>query len=132
MTVGGAIANDIHGKNHHAVGSWGDHVDAITLATPARGVMVVGPDTHPEVFWATVGGAGLTGIIVDATFRMQRIETAMISADTDKTENVDDVMSLMSSGDDGLRILGRLDRSVLDRSMARTLGTRAGSVRPRR
>jgi decaprenylphospho-beta-D-ribofuranose 2-oxidase len=138
VTVGGAIGNDIHGKNHHGAGSWCNHVTSITLATPAHGVVTVGPDDDPDLFWATAGGVGLTGVILDATFRLERIETSHIMVDTDRTENLDDVMALMSEGDDeyefsvawiDLLSTGRnLGRSVLERGrLARLdeLGARA-------
>lgn len=125
VTVGGAIANDIHGKNHHMVGSWGSHVISMTLATPALGVVTVTPEQDGDLFWATVGGSGLTGIIIDATFHMHRIPTSTIMADTDKTTNVEDVMDLMSRGDadyeysvawiDLSATGARLGRSVLER-----------------
>ncbi|MBS1849153.1 MAG: FAD-binding oxidoreductase [Actinobacteria bacterium] len=125
VTVGGAIANDIHGKNHHSAGSWGRHVTAMTLVTPANGIVTVAPDSDPDLFWATIGGIGLTGIIVDATFRMHRISTSTILADTDKTPDAQSVMDLMTTGDadyeysvawiDLSSTGSKLGRSVLDR-----------------
>ena len=99
VTVGGAIASDIHGKNHHKVGSWCDAVDAITIVTPAHGRRRITPATDPELFWATAGGMGLTGIIVDATFRLTPIETSRLSVDTDRTPDLDTTLQLMESGD---------------------------------
>lgn len=99
VTVGGAIASDIHGKNHHKAGSWCDAVEAITLVTPADGLRVITPKSDPELFWATAGGMGLTGIIVDATFRLNRIETSRLSVDTDRTPDLDTTLDLMESGD---------------------------------
>ena len=99
VTVGGAIASDIHGKNHHKAGSWCDAVEAITLVTPADGRRVITPKTDPELFWATAGGMGLTGIILDATFRLRRIETSRLTVDTDRTPDLDTTLQLMESGD---------------------------------
>jgi decaprenylphospho-beta-D-ribofuranose 2-oxidase len=99
VTVGGAIASDIHGKNHHTVGSWCDAVEAITIVTPAGGRRVITPKSDAELFWATAGGMGLTGIIVDATFRLSRIETSRLSVDTDRTPDLDTTLDLMESGD---------------------------------
>lgn len=101
VTVGGAIASDIHGKNHHRVGSWCDAVEAMTLVTPAGGRQVVGPDRDPDLFWATAGGMGLTGLILDATFRLRRIETSLLSVDTDRTPDLDTTLALMEAGDHG-------------------------------
>lgn len=101
VTVGGAIASDIHGKNHHKAGSWCDAVEAITLVTPAHGRRTITPKSDPDLFWATAGGMGLTGVIVDATFRLNRIETSRLSVDTDRTPDLDTTLQLMEAGDHG-------------------------------
>ncbi|HZY09035.1 MAG TPA: FAD-binding oxidoreductase, partial [Ilumatobacteraceae bacterium] len=62
VTIGGAIASDIHGKNHHVDGSLGAHVEAITLMLADGSTTIVGPENDPALFWATVGGMGLTGV----------------------------------------------------------------------
>jgi FAD/FMN-containing dehydrogenase len=66
ITVGGAIANDIHGKNHHLRGCFGDHVRKLTLLRTDGDIIECGPELRPEWFAATVGGMGLTGLIVAA------------------------------------------------------------------
>ncbi len=99
VTVGGAIACDIHGKNHHTAGSWCNAVEAITLVTPGAPPRRITPESDPELFWATAGGMGLTGVIVDATFRLHRIETSLLSVDTDRTPDLDTTLALMESGD---------------------------------
>lgn len=102
VTVGGAIAADIHGKNHHVDGSFGRHVTAITLATPI-GIRSIGPSEDADLFWATVGGMGLTGVIIDATIRLLPIETAYVRVDTDRCRDLDDVMGRMEAGDAAYR-----------------------------
>lgn len=74
VTVGGAIANDVHGKNHHAQGSFGEHVSRLTLVRTDGEVFDCGPDLRPDWFAATVGGLGLTGIITRATLRLRRVQ----------------------------------------------------------
>jgi decaprenylphospho-beta-D-ribofuranose 2-oxidase len=101
VTVGGAIAADIHGKNHHHAGSWCNHVLSLTLALPGGQVVQVGPDRDPDLFWATAGGMGLTGLVLEATFRCLAIETSRLMVDTDRTADLDEVMALMDQGDAG-------------------------------
>lgn len=103
VTVGGAIACDVHGKSHHADGSFAEHVLAMTLLTPTGELLDLTPDGTPEYFWATAGGVGLTGVILTATLRLPRIETAVFVVDTDRTKNLDEVMRLQSEEDDRYR-----------------------------
>lgn len=97
ITVGGAIAADIHGKNHHCDGSFGSHVVEISLIDGTGELRVLRP-ADPE-FWATIGGMGLTGVIVSATFTVIPIQTSYISVDTERCKNLDDVMSRMIERD---------------------------------
>ena len=102
VTVGGAIACDIHGKNHHSAGSFGKHVRSMDLLTAdgqIRHLTPTGEDS--ELFWATVGGNGLTGIILRATIEMTPTETAYFIADGDATKGLDETVAFHSDGSEG-------------------------------
>ncbi|MBT6038234.1 MAG: FAD-binding oxidoreductase [Halieaceae bacterium] len=82
VTVGGAIANDVHGKNHHIVGSFGDHVQRLTLIRTDGEVTQCGPDERAAWFAATVGGLGLTGVITQAEIQLRRVSGPWLETDT--------------------------------------------------
>ncbi len=91
VTLGGMIAADVHGKNHHVAGSFGAHVAWIDLAT-ADGVIRCSPTDHAELFAATIGGMGLTGVILRAAFRMTPVETGWIRQRTIAAPGLDAAM----------------------------------------
>ncbi len=97
VTVGGAIASDIHGKNHHFDGSFGQHVRSITVMLSSGEVVDLSPQQNPAWFWATVGGMGLTGVILSATISMLKIETSRVQVETVRLENFDAVCAAMGS-----------------------------------
>ncbi len=99
VTIGGAIACDIHGKNHHSAGSFGNHVRSMDLLTANGEIRYLTPDGEDsELFWATVGGNGLTGIVLRATIEMTPTETAYFIADGDITSTLDETIALHSDG----------------------------------
>ena len=99
VTIGGAIACDIHGKNHHSAGSFGNHVRSMDLLTADGQIRHLTPSgEESELFWSTVGGNGLTGIIVRATIEMTPTETAYFIADGDVTAGLDETIALHSDG----------------------------------
>ncbi|HEV7759425.1 MAG TPA: FAD-binding oxidoreductase [Acidimicrobiales bacterium] len=101
VTVGGAIACDIHGKNHHKAGSFGNHVRSIELLIADGSVRTLTPDgAESDLFWATVGGVGLTGIILRATVAMTRTESAYFVADLERTADLDETIERFSDGSD--------------------------------
>jgi decaprenylphospho-beta-D-ribofuranose 2-oxidase len=99
VTVGGAIACDVHGKSHHVAGSFGRQVVDLDLVLASGETRTVGPDRDPELFWATVGGLGLTGVVTAATLRTIPVETAYAEVTTQRLGNLDEVMREMREGD---------------------------------
>ncbi len=130
VTVGGAVAADIHGKNHHTEGSFCTHVTEITLQTASGERLVVGPDRQPEIFWATAGGMGLTGVVLDATFRLLPIETSRIRVDTERCSDLDDLMSRMAARDHEYRYsVAWIDCLARGKSLGRSVLTRGDHAR---
>jgi decaprenylphospho-beta-D-ribofuranose 2-oxidase len=146
VTVGGAIAADIHGKNHHVDGSIGRHIVAMDLLGADGTIRSLTPES--ELFWATVGGMGLTGLVLRATLRMTRVESAYCLVDTERCADLDDLLGRMAEGDhrytysvawiDCLARGSSLGRSVLTRGwsatvdqLPRTLRDRALEFRPK-
>ncbi|HXP19951.1 MAG TPA: FAD-binding oxidoreductase [Streptosporangiaceae bacterium] len=132
VTVGGAIAADVHGKNHHAAGSFARHVESFDLLMADGDVRTVTPEASPELFWATAGGMGLTGIILRATVRLKKVETSRLVVDTVRTADIDETMAYLSATDkdydytvawtDCLAAGGSLGRSVITSGDFATIG----------
>lgn len=101
VTVGGAIANDIHGKNHHVLGSFGDHVLGLRLARTDGTVIDCGPGLQPGWFAATVGGIGLTGVIVEAELQLRRVSGPWLVTDAVPYRNLDEFFHLADSSEAG-------------------------------
>ena len=90
VTLGGAVANDVHGKNHHGAGTFGCHVRAIGLQRSDRGVLVIGPDLDPGLFAATIGGLGLTGLILWVDLQLDPIRSSDFEVETRRLAGLDD------------------------------------------
>jgi decaprenylphospho-beta-D-ribofuranose 2-oxidase len=124
VTVGGAIAADVHGKNHHVKGSFCDHVRSMRLQLPHGDVVAIGPDADPELFWATAGGMGLTGTVVDATFACPPIGSSRLLVDTDRAADLDEVLELMEGDHAYDYSVAWIDLMARGRSLGRSVLTR--------
>jgi decaprenylphospho-beta-D-ribofuranose 2-oxidase len=96
VTVAGAIASDVHGKSHHRDGSLARHVASLSLCAPARGCVEVSPESDPDLFYATFGGMGLTGVIVQATLQAESLPSPWVAVDLDRTDSLDQTLELMA------------------------------------
>src|SRR5487761_606541 len=99
VTVGGAIAADVHGKNHHVAGSFAMHVREFDLLLPGGELRTVTRQGDPALFWATAGGMGLTGLIVRATVQLKRVATSRVRVDTVRTADADETMAVLAEHD---------------------------------
>jgi len=93
-TVGGAIANDVHGKNHHRLGTFGHHIKCITLIRSDGEEIICGPELETQWFHATIGGLGLTGIITKAEIQLRKIQCPWFDAETIPYANLDEFFDL--------------------------------------
>jgi len=101
VTVGGAIANDVHGKNHHVLGSFGDHVQSLTLVRTDGQVIQCGPAERSDWFAATVGGLGLTGVITQAEIQLRRVAGPWLDTETIAYANLDEFFVLADDSEAG-------------------------------
>ncbi|HET6952403.1 MAG TPA: FAD-binding oxidoreductase [Acidimicrobiales bacterium] len=98
VTIGGAIANDVHGKGHHSSGTFGAHVRSMVLALPDGTRRTLTPTETPAEFWATCGGMGLTGVVVEATVGLRPIETSLLTVDSDRVPDLDTLLAMLLEG----------------------------------
>ncbi len=101
VTVGGAIANDIHGKNHHVFGSFGDHIKSLRLLRTDGEVIVCGPGQHDQWFKATVGGMGLTGVVTQATLQLRPIQGPWLEAENVPFQHLSEFFQLADDSEAG-------------------------------
>lgn len=99
ITVGGAIASDVHGKNHHAEGCFSEYVLEFSLLNEKAEILRCSRSENPEKFWATIGGMGLTGIIISAKFKLKNIESSYIRQESIKAENLDEIFRLFNESE---------------------------------
>jgi decaprenylphospho-beta-D-ribofuranose 2-oxidase len=124
VTVGGAIAADIHGKNHHVDGSIGRHIRWLELVdgtgTPRR----LDPITTPDEFWATTGGMGLTGVITQASMGLRPISTSWMQVETERLTGLDELIDAMADDHRHPYSVAWIDLLATGRSLGRAVLTR--------
>jgi decaprenylphospho-beta-D-ribofuranose 2-oxidase len=121
VTVGGMIAADVHGKNHHCAGGFGDHVEAFDLALPNGEVRTCSPQQNADLFAATIGGMGLTGTILTASFKLLPVETAWIRQETIVARNLAQSMAVLIERDDAPYSAAWIDCLAGGASLGRSL-----------
>ncbi|AZB28123.1 FAD-binding oxidoreductase [Chryseobacterium balustinum] len=99
ISIGGAIASDVHGKNHHSEGCFSEYVIDFKLMTENGDIIICSKEENSNKFYATIGGMGLTGIILSARFKLKNIETAYIRQESIKAENLDEIFKLFDESE---------------------------------
>ncbi|MGP1681634.1 MAG: FAD-binding oxidoreductase [Giesbergeria sp.] len=130
VTVGGSIANDVHGKNHHMAGSFGNHVRSLTLQRTDGRTIACGPDHETGWFRATVGGLGLTGLIVQATLQLRSVAGPWLDTETIAFDTLEHFYALTAESETGweytvswMDCLDKRGRGVFMRGNHCTAGT---------
>lgn len=121
VTVGGMIAADIHGKNHHRAGSFGRYVESLELVLADGTILRCSRDENPELFAATCGGMGLTGVILQATFRLIPIETNVIRRETLRARNLEDAMAMFEESESWTYSVAWIDCLAEDAALGRSV-----------
>ncbi|MCF8465386.1 MAG: FAD-binding oxidoreductase [Flavobacteriales bacterium] len=121
ITIGGAIAADIHGKNHHVDGCFSQHVLWLKLMMADGSVKKCSRTENTELFWATCGGMGLTGFILEASFQLKKIETSKIVNRTIKCENLDEVISNLLEHENYTYSVAWIDCGTSGKNLGRSL-----------
>ena len=124
VTVGGMIAADVHGKNHHRDGTFGAHVESLTLAGADGAIRECSREENADLFRATLGGMGLTGVILSARFRLRPIETAFVMAETRAARDLDETMALFEASRDWPHSVAWIDCLARGAGLGRAVMTR--------
>lgn len=109
ITVGGAIASDVHGKNHHIDGCFSEHVVYFDLMIESGEILRCSRQMNADLFWATIGGMGLTGVIISARFLLKKIETAYIRNEAIQAKNLDEIFQLFEESESWMYTVAWLD-----------------------
>lgn len=121
ISVGGAIASDVHGKNHHAEGCFSEYVISFKLVNEHAELINCSRQENSDIFWATIGGMGLTGIIVSAQFKLKNIESVYIRQESIKAENLDEIFQLFDDSEDWTYNVAWIDCLQLGKNIGRSL-----------
>lgn len=100
VTVGGCIANDVHGKAHHAQGSFAECLLSMTVLLASGDVVTASRDQNPDLFWGCLGGMGLLGVILTATIQLRRVETSYFTKKVIRAESLDEMLDALHAHSD--------------------------------
>ena len=121
ITVGGAIASDVHGKNHHAEGCFSECVIEFSLMNEKGEILTCSKTENTDKFWSTIGGMGLTGIILSAKFKLKNIESSYIRQESIKAENLDEIFKLFDESESWTYNVAWIDCLQKDKNLGRSI-----------
>ncbi|WP_085901310.1 FAD-binding oxidoreductase [Kiloniella majae] len=121
VTVGGAIASDVHGKNHHNVGTFCDHVLSFRILIANGDILNCSPSENRDLFLASCGGMGLTGLILDATFKLKKIESSFVEETTYKAANLKECLALFDEHNSAIYSVAWIDCLKQGKELGRSL-----------
>ncbi len=121
VSVGGAIASDVHGKNHHAEGCFSEYVIGFKLMIENGDIITCSREENSDKFWATIGGMGLTGIILTAKFKLKNIESAYIRQESIKAENLDEIFTLFEESENWTYTVAWIDCLQKGKNIGRSI-----------
>ena len=121
ITVGGAIASDVHGKNHHAEGCFSEYVIEFSLMNEKGEILTCSKTENSDKFWSTIGGMGLTGIILSAKFKLKNIESSYIRQESIKAENLDEIFKLFDESESWTYNVAWIDCLQKDKNLGRSI-----------
>lgn len=126
VTLGGAVANDVHGKNHHRAGTFGRHVTGLVIERSGEGTARIGPQERPDLFRATLGGLGLTGIITEVELKLQPIQSSRLWVETVPSDNLDALCDEIEMSDSEFEhVVAWIDCAATGQQLGRGIVTRA-------
>jgi len=121
ITVGGAIASDVHGKNHHLEGCFSDHLIHFDLVIESGNIIRCSQTENEDLYWSTIGGMGLTGIIISARFFLKKIETAYIKNEAIQANNLEEIFDLFEKSESWTYTVAWLDCLQKGKSLGKSI-----------
>lgn len=130
VSMGGAMASDVHGKNHHSEGAISSHILDFHLLTATGELLYCSREENLEVFHATMGGMGLTGFILDLRIRLKPISSAWIQMESIKARNLEEIINLSESFSDATYTMAWIDCLASGKKMGRSILMKGEHVHP--
>lgn len=121
VTIGGMVASDVHGKNHHLDGSFGNHIISLKIQTGENKIIECSNNKNSNLFWSTIGGMGLTGAIISVVFKLKSIKTYEINQKIIPANNLKEIMNLFEKFKDSTYTVAWIDCLSKGKNIGRSI-----------